>query len=136
MQDNWITSVPNVAIGRASNGTKSINITSTTNAWSIATGDTVVYPSDYIEVGSIVTFRGNTSNVTQITQSSAYPTINVFNTIVTGVSGANGYITVTRNVATSNIWVTSNVAIFEIIELWTENNNNLTTEDGLILILG
>jgi len=136
MQDNWITSVPNVAIGRATNGTNSINITSTTNTWSIATGDTVVYPSDYIKIGSIVTFNGNTSNVTQITQSSRYPTINVFNTILTSANGANGYITVTRNVATSNIWVTSNVTTFEVIELWTENNNILTTEDGLTLILG
>lgn len=133
LEDNWVTSVPNVAYGQSQTGTNTINIISTTNAWSIATGNTFNYLSDFININDQVTFGVNTSNVMQVTQGSATPTINLYNTVF---SNTSGYITVTRNVVTSNIWVAGNVAISELVQIETESGNVLMTEASDIITLG
>lgn len=133
LADSWITSVPNVAYGQASGGTNTINILWTTNSWSIATGNTFNYLSDFINLNDRITFNVYTSNVTQITQQSKFPSINLYNTTI---QQSNGYITLTRNVVTSNIWVAGNVAPAELIQITTESGDVLATESLDALILG
>jgi hypothetical protein len=133
LEDNWITSVPNVAFGFSVGNTNSINIIETTNAWSIATGNIYTYLSDFVNINDDITFNGNTSNVTQITQQSRFPTINLHNIVL---ANSNGYITLTRNVVTNNVWVAGKVSIAELVQIQTEAGDTLTTELSDILILG
>jgi hypothetical protein len=64
-----------------------------------------------------------TNNVITLSAASAYST-------------GNGYITLTRNVVTGNVWVTGVLPLVQTIELTDESENSLTTEDKNILLLG
>lgn len=133
LEDNWITSVPNVAFGQSIVGTNTINILETTNAWTIGTGNSFNYLSDFININDNITYDGNTSNVVYVSQQSRTPSINLYNITL---ANANGYITVTRNVVTSNVWVAGNVAVAELVQIQTESGNVMTSEISDILILG
>jgi hypothetical protein len=57
LADYWINSVPNVAYGKAVSGTSKINISNTTSAWTMATGQKVTNISDIAHVNDTITFN-------------------------------------------------------------------------------
>ena len=128
LQSPWITSVPNVAYA-TSDGTNQLNIVNTTNAWTIATGNTYLFANNFINPGDNITYNGNTGTVTYSDPVSIQVTGVTFET-------GNGYVTLTRNVVTGNVWVTGVLPLVETIELDAETGQALTTEDNNILLLG
>lgn len=135
MQDRFITLVANVAVATASNNSSTINISSLTNAWNIATGNTVSYISDFINNYDTVSFDGGLTykTVTHVDQPGEGYTIFVDTSYS---SNQSGYLTLSKNVKTSDIYVSGYVSEIETISLLTEDGSPLTTEDGRILLLG
>jgi hypothetical protein len=128
LQTPWVTSVPNVAYA-TSDGTNQLNIVNTTTAWTVATGNTYTFANTFINPGDNITYNGNTGTVIY----SDPLTIQVLGaTFGTG----DGYVTLTRNVVTGNVWVTEVLPLVETIELDAETGQVLTTEDNNILLLG
>jgi hypothetical protein len=128
LQSPWTTSVPNVAYA-TSDGTNQLNIVNTTTAWTIATGNTYTFANNFINLGDNITYKGNTGVVIYST-----PTTILANGVT--FAAGEGYITLTRNVVTGNVWVTGVLPFAEIIQLDTETDQALTTEDNNILLLG
>jgi len=128
LQSPWVTSVPNVAYA-TSDGTNQLNIVNTTSAWTIATGNTYTFANNFINLGDNITYNGNTGVVIFSTPTTIQ---------VSGITFAagDGYVTLTRNVVTGNVWVTGVLPFAEIIQLDTESDQALTTEDNNILLLG
>ena len=108
-EDEWIVTVPNVAIGTVSSGSATINITGLTDSWTIATGNTITYFSDFMHTFDFVSFDGvNFKQVVSVDQpiiinDSILPpaTIRVNTSYV---SAQTGYLTFKQNVMSSNVW--------------------------------
>jgi hypothetical protein len=134
VQDAWISQVPNVAIATANAGSSVINITDMTQAWPIATGNTPVYISDMISVYDTVSFDGvNFYSVSHVDQQGG-------NTVIVNTtfgSAQSGYLTLSKNTQSSNIFVTGIVFIPELVDIIMEDGTGpLVTEDNRIIILG
>jgi hypothetical protein len=133
LDDTWINSVPNVAYGTVSS-TNQINITNTTSAWNIATGQRFVSSiSDYFNINDHITFDtglyANAGIITSVTSTS----ITISGNLVINTSGV---ITLTRNVSTSNVYYSGPVIPIVLLELITENGNTIITESGSTLLIG
>ena len=131
--DDWIISVPNVAVASASANSNVINISSLTNAWNIATGNIVSYISDFMNIYDLVSFDGTTyKTITHVDQgtgtrifvNSAYP------------SAQTGFLSFKANVVTSNVWVSGIVATPEVTDITDELGEPIAAEDGTILLIG
>jgi hypothetical protein len=140
LQDNFITQVPNVGYSTVTASSNNINISSLTKAWQIATGNTVSHISDFINTYDQVSFDGNTYyTVIHVDDVTSGNSIIVNTTIATAHTG---YLTLSKNVSSSNIFVSEitteieNITQIETVELVDQNGNTITTEDGRILILG
>jgi hypothetical protein len=112
LQDNWITTVPNVVIATANTGSDTINISKLTEAWNIATGNTVTYFSDFMHTYDSVSFDG--VNFKQITHVDQPIIINNSTLVPTTIrvdsaysSNVTGYLTFRQNVISSNVWVST-----------------------------
>lgn len=112
LQDNWITTVPNVVIATANTGSDTINISKLTEAWNIATGNTVTYFSDFMHTYDSVSFDG--VNFKQITHVDQPIIINNSILVPTTIrvdsaysSNVTGYLTFRQNVISSNVWVST-----------------------------
>jgi len=136
MEDNWTTTVPNVAIATAAAGSSLININTLTNAWNIATGNIISRVSDFINIYDSVSFDGVTfkqvTHVDQPNDGSTGLTILVNSSYGTPQSG---YLTLTKNVISSNVLVGGVTVLPQVIVLYAENNDVLITEDGSQFVL-
>ena len=133
LDDMWINSVPNVAYGTASS-TNKINITNTTSAWNIATGQRFVSSfASFFNVNDHITFDTglyvNTGIITAVTSSA----VTISGNLVVNTSGV---ITFTRNVSTSNIYYSGPVVPIVTLELITQDGNTIITESGSTLLIG
>jgi len=133
LDDTWINSVSNVAYGTVSS-TNQINITNTTSAWNIATGQRFVSSfASFFNINDNITFDtglyANAGIITSVTGTS----ITVSGNLVINTSGV---ITLTRNISTSNIYYSGPVTPIVILELITENGNTIITESGSTLLIG
>jgi hypothetical protein len=133
LDDTWINSVPNVAYGTVSS-TNQINITNTTSAWNIATGQRFVSNfASFFNINDDITFDtglyANAGIITSVTSTS----ITVSGNLVINTSGV---ITLTRNVSTSNVYYSGPVTPIVLLELITENGNTIITESGSTLLIG
>lgn len=134
LYDNWVTSVPNVAIATASANSSIININSITNTWNVATGNTISYFSDFMHNYDSVSFDGvNYKQIVHVDQHGLGTTITVNGTYS---SAQTGYLYFTQNVNSSNVWVSGITQVVEVVDLLTENGSIIITEDGRILLLG
>jgi hypothetical protein len=137
LYDNWNAVIPNVAIATANAGSNIINISSLTNSWNIATGNTVSYISDFINTYDQISFDGVTyksiTHVDQPNQLVSGKTITVNSAFGTAQSG---YLTVSKNVVSSNVWVAGIVQIPEVTDITTEAGDVLMTENSYIILLG
>jgi len=134
LQDDWIISVPNVAVASASANSNVINISSLTNAWNIATGNIVSYISDFIHIYDSVSFDGVTyKTITHVDQPDAGTRIFVNSAFP---SAQTGYLSFKANVISSNVWVSGITSTTETIDITNENDNPITTESGSILLIG
>ena len=132
--DNWVTSVPNVAIATANANSTIININSITNTWNVATGNTVSYFSDFMHVYDSVSFDGvNYKQIVHVDQHGLGTTITVNSAYS---SAQTGYLSFTQNTNTSNVWVSGIVQVVEVVDLLAENGSIIITEDGRTLLLG
>jgi hypothetical protein len=134
LADRWINSVPNVAYGTTSS-TNQINISNTTSAWNIATGQRFVNSFvEFFNISDTLTFDTglytNTGVITGITSTTV--TISGAN-LIPNVSGS---ITLTRNVQTSNIYYSGPVVPIVILELTTQDGNTIISESGSTLLIG
>jgi hypothetical protein len=134
LQDSYITQVPNVVTATVASSDVIINTTGLTKAWSVATGNTVSHISDFISIYDQVSFDGVTYktvvHVDDITSGNSI--------IVNTTFGAaqSGYLTLSKNTHSSNIFVSGFVSEIETIDLMTELGVPLTTEDMRIILLG
>ena len=133
LDDMWINSVPNVAYGTASS-TNKINITNTTSAWNIATGQRFVSSfASFFNVNDHITFDTglyvNTGIITAVTSSA----VTISGNLVVNTSGV---ISLTRNVVTSNIYYSGPVTPIVLVELITQDGNTIITESGSTLLIG
>jgi hypothetical protein len=134
LKDTWVTSVPNVAIATAAANSTTINISSLTNAWNIATGNIVSYISDFINIYDYVSFDGLTyKQVVHVDQPGFGTTIKVASAYPAAQSG---YLSFTQNVISSNVVVSGITQVVEVIDISTEDGFIITTEDSKIIILG
>lgn len=135
LEDNFITTVPNVAVANASANSNTINITSLTNAWNVATGNIVSHISNFINNYDYISFDGGLTykTVTHVDLPDGGNTILVNSAYA---SAQTGYLMLSKNVRTSDIYVSGYVSEIETISLLTEDEIPLTTEDERILILG
>jgi hypothetical protein len=108
-EDDWITTVPNVAIGTVTSGSAIINITGLTDAWTIATGNTITYFSDFMHNYDSVSFDGVTfkqivsvDQPIEINNSILPPATIRVNTSY--ASAQTGYLIFRQNVMSSNVW--------------------------------
>ena len=110
------------------------SISNTTSAWNIATGQRFVSSFvDFFNVNDTITFNtGSFANTTKITSVSSSG-ITVADTLISNLSGI---ITLTRNVATSNVYYTGPVLPTVLLELTTEDGNTILTESGSTLLIG
>ena len=134
MQDRFITYVPNVAVANVSSNSSTININSLTNAWNVATGNIVTHISNFINIYDYVSFDGVTFKmVTHVDGPDEGDTIFVDSSYP---SAQTGYLTFSKNVRSSDIYVSGYVSEIETIDILTESGIPLTTEDGRILLVG
>ena len=133
LQDSWITSVPNVAVASVSANSTVINISSITNAWTIATGQNVSYAGDFMHRYDSVSFDGINyySIINEI--GPANTTITVTPSVPTAQSG---FLSFKANVQSSNLWVSGITSTSEVIDIITEQGVPMATEDGTILLIG
>ena len=105
LADVWNITVPNVAVASVSSGSNVINISSLTNAWNIATGNTASYISDFLHIYDSVSFDGiNFKMITHVDQPGTGTSIFVDSVYPVAQSG---YLILQSNVASSNVWVSS-----------------------------
>jgi hypothetical protein len=105
LADVWNITVPNVAVASVSSGSDVINISSLTNAWNIATGNTASYISDFLHIYDSVSFDGiNFKMITHVDQPGTGTSIFVDSVYPVAQSG---YLILQSNVASSNVWVSS-----------------------------
>lgn len=133
LQDNFITIVPNVAFASSSSNSIVINISSLTNAWNVATGNIVSSISNFINNYDHVSFDNGTTYKMVVGVNGINNTITVNSAYA---SAQTGYLMLSKNVQTSDIYVSGFVSEIETITLLTEDGIPLTTEDERILILG
>lgn len=133
LQDNFITTVPNVAVANASSNSVVINISSLTNAWNVATGNIVSSISNFINNYDFVSFDNGTTYKMVTNVNGINNTITVNSSYA---SAQTGYLMLSKNVSTSDIFVSGYVSEIETISLLTEDGRPLTTEDDRIFILG
>lgn len=133
LQDNFITTVPNVAVANVSSNSTVININSLTTAWNIATGNIVSNISNFINNYDHVSFDNGTTYKMVVNVNGINNTITVNSSYA---SAQTGYLMLSKNVQTSDIYVSGFVSEIETISLLTEDGIPLTTEDDRILILG
>jgi hypothetical protein len=134
LQDNWITSVPNVAIATASANSNVINISSLTNSWNISTGNIISYISDFMHIYDSVSFDGITyKTITHVDQPGTGTRIFVNSTYP---SAQTGYLSFKANVISSNVWVSGITSTAETINVTDEQGNPIITESGIILLIG
>jgi hypothetical protein len=137
LQDDWITVVPNVASATANAGSNVININSLTDSWSITTGNTPSYISDIISTYDLISFDGITyKSITHVDQPDQLGTGRQIIVNTAFVSAQSGYLTVSKNVISSNVWVSGIVQIPEVTNILTETGDVLITEDGYIILIG
>jgi hypothetical protein len=137
LHDNWITVVPNVASATANAGSNVININSLTDSWSITTGNTPSYISDIINTSDLISFDGITyKSITHVDQPDQIGTAREIRVNTAFGSAQSGYLTVSKNVISSNVWVSGIVQIPEVTNILTEGGDILTTENNLIILLG
>jgi hypothetical protein len=112
MQDSSVTTVPNVAIAKVAAGSDTINITSLTESWNVATGNIITYFSDFMHTYDSVSFDGVTyKTITHVDQPETvngvlFPpaTIRVNSTYNTAQTG---YLSFKQNTNSSNVWISS-----------------------------
>ena len=105
LADSWNIIVPNVVVASVSSGSDVINISSLTNAWNIATGNTASYISDFLHIYDSVSFDGiNFKMITHVDQPGTGTSIFVDSVYPVAQSG---YLILQSNVASSNVWVSS-----------------------------
>jgi hypothetical protein len=105
LADVWNITVPNVAVASVSSNSDVINISSLTNAWNIATGNTASYISDFLHIYDSVSFDGiNFKMITHVDQPGTGTSIFVDSVYPVAQSG---YLILQSNVASSNVWVSS-----------------------------
>jgi hypothetical protein len=107
--DDWNVTVPNVAIGTVPAGSATINITGLTKSWTIATGNTISYFSDFMHTFDFVSFDGvNFKQIVSVDQP-----IKINNNILppatirvntSYASAQTGYLIFKQNVMSSNVW--------------------------------
>jgi hypothetical protein len=112
LKDEWVATVPNVAIASVTANSSSIYINSLTNAWPIVTGNNVTYLSDFMRTFDSVSFA-NTEfrEIVGVDQPIEYNSeiIGPERIIIEG-SYANtqtGLLTYRQNTRTSNVWISS-----------------------------
>jgi len=134
LQDDWIISVPNVAVASASANSNVINISSLTNAWNIATGNIVSYFSDFMHIYDSVSFDGVTyKTITHVDQPDAGTRIFVNSAFP---SAQTGFLSFKANVLSSNVWVSGITSTAETSDITNEYGIPITTESGSILLIG
>ena len=134
LQDDWVFAVPNVAVASASSGSNVINISSLTNAWNIATGNTISYISDFMHIYDSVSFDGVTyKTITHVDQPGSGSRI-----FVNSAYGSQqtGYLSFKANVISSNVWVSGITSIAETMDITDEQGDPIAAEDGTILLIG
>lgn len=133
LQDNFISTVPNVAIANVSSNSTVININSLTNAWNVATGNIVSNISNFVNNYDFVSFDNGTTYKMVVSVNGDNNTITVNSSYT---SAQTGYLMFSKNVQTSDIYVSGYVSEMETIDILTESGIPLTTEDGRILLVG
>jgi hypothetical protein len=137
LYDNWNTLIPNVATATANAGSNVININNLTSSWNIATGNTASYISDIINKNDLISFDGITyKSITHVDQPDQIGTTRVITVNSAFGSAQSGYVTVSKNVVSSNIWVSGIVSVPEVTDILTEAGDILITENGYTILLG
>lgn len=134
MTAHWIANVPNVVFATANTGTNTINIhdSGITNAWKIATGNTSTKFSDIIHIGDIVYFAGD--NLRTVSGVD-YPN-NQITLTTTFSANQSGYLAVSSNTFSSNVYVSRDVPILDFSTVITESGRLIVTESDETLLLG
>jgi hypothetical protein len=134
LQDRWNITVPNVAYAYANANSNIININTITNSWNIATGESVNYISDFMDVYDSVSFDGIHYNMITHVDQPGYGTRIFVNSVFQ--TAQTGLLILSSNVISSNIWVSGVLSFPEQVDILTEFGIPMTTEGGSILILG
>jgi hypothetical protein len=113
IQDNWTTIVPNVATANVISGSDYINITNLTEAWNIATGNGVIFFSDFMHPYDFVSLDGgNTYKTITSVDQPQYVLGELIPPLRIRVNSAYANnlttsLTFKQNVMSSNIWISS-----------------------------
>lgn len=112
LESDWQTTMENVAVATATANSDIINISTLTDSWFIATGNTVKYFSDFMRTYDYVSFDGiNFKMITHVDEpiTAGDVTIKPKTIRIDGAynSSQSGHLTFKQNVMTSNIWVSS-----------------------------
>jgi hypothetical protein len=113
IRDNWVITVPNVATANVTANSDYINISNLTQAWNIATGNGVVFFSDFMHPFDFVSIDGGNTykTITSVDQplyilGELIPPLRIrVNTAYANTQTAN--LTFKQNVMSSNIWISS-----------------------------
>jgi len=112
LKDEWIVTVPNVAVASVTSNSSSIYINSLTSAWPIVTGNNVTYHSDFMRTFDSVSFA-NTEfrEIVGVDQPIEYNSeiIGPERIIIEGsyANTQSGFLTYRQNTRTSNVWISS-----------------------------
>ena len=103
LQDNFISRIPNVVYGTAVANSTSINTSNITPAWPVAVGNSVTHISDFFSIYDQVSFDGiNYKTVVHVDDRQTGNSITINTSFGTAQSG---YITLSKNTSSSNIYV-------------------------------
>ena len=136
LKDNVWTTFANVAYVRANSGTNIINITSLTNSYNIVNNgvySNTAYPlKDIVYAGDYVLVANNTEKQVQAvnyTSGIIYLNGNLTNP-------ANSLMSVRRTISTNIVRIDGFLGTVYYPSLTDELGNVLTTEDGVVILLG
>jgi hypothetical protein len=145
-KDNVWTTFANVANVTANAGSNVINISSLTGSYDLINGgvySNVAYPiKDIIRTGDNVLVRSdaNTSNSQLVTKVDyANNLVYVANNYTSNVAGSNSYISVNRTYVSNTgsfVRIFGPLGLNYIPYFVTEDEKNITTEDGDFILIG
>jgi hypothetical protein len=136
LKDNYWLAFANVAYGKLTAGSNTINISSVwTDSYNIVNNgnySNTMYPLiDIIRTGDTILANGQTQTVSSIDYVKNIIVLsgNLANTV-------NGNVSVSRTIATTNVQILGPIGTQYIPELITQDGRSLTDQIGNVLILG